>query len=261
MKIKGLQKLSLIDYPQKTAATIFVSGCNFRCGFCYNPELVLPKQLKESPAISEEEVFQFLEERKDFLQALVVCGGEPTIHKELPEFIKKIKKLEFLVKLDTNGSNPEMLEKLVGQELLDYIAMDIKAPIGAKNEKPKTPRPTAVSGLGKDQKHKLKIKNKYEQTVGVRVNLKEIEKSIKIIKNSGVDYEFRTTVVPSIHTKEDIVQIAKDLSPAKKYYLQNFEPNKATINPDFQNIKPYPKEYLQEIRQAVKHYFELCEIR
>ena len=127
MIIGGLQKHTLIDYPGKIAATIFTSGCNFRCPFCHNPELVLPEEISKSKELPLQEVFSFLKERKGFLDGVVICGGEPTIHNDLYDFCSEIKRIGFLIKLDTNGHNPEMLEKLIDKELIDYIAMDIKA--------------------------------------------------------------------------------------------------------------------------------------
>lgn len=233
MVLGGLQKITLIDFPGKIAATVFTSGCSFRCSFCYNPELVLPERIKSHPQIPERDFFKFLEERKGLLEGVVLTGGEPTLHKDLPSFVKKIRKLGYAVKLDTNGSNPEMLERLIKDKIIDYVAMDIKT-------------------LLNDQR--------YNETVGVKVDLDKIKKSIEIIKNSGIDYEFRTTFVPTLHTKEDIVQIARDISPAKKYYLQNFRPEK-TIDPDFEKIKPYPQEYLLEIQKAIAPFFETCQVR
>ena len=231
IEIGGLQKTTLIDYPGHIAATVFLIGCNFRCPFCYSSELVLPEKIKEQPRISEKEFFNFLEERKGLLEGIVICGGEPTIHKDLPDFIKKIKELGYLVKLDTNGFNPEMLKKLIDEKLIDYVAMDIKAP-----------------------------KEKYEIAIGVKVDIKKIEESIKILKEEKVDYEFRTTVVPAVHTKEDIIKIAKWIKPAKKYYLQNFRAEK-TINPKFKQIKSYSKDFLLEIQREISQFFEICEVR
>lgn len=240
MVIGGFQKLTLIDFPGRIAATIFLAGCNFRCSFCYNRELVLPKEIKKQPKISEKEFFDFLKERKGLLEGVCLTGGEPTIYKDLPIFIRKIKKLGYLVKLDTNGSNPKMLKKLIDEKLIDYIAMDIKAPL-------------------KCQMSNVKCQS-YDKATGVKADLKKIKKSIEIIKSSGVDYEFRTTVVPGIHTRENILQIAKDISPAKKYYLQNFRPEK-TVDPKFEKIKPYPQEYLLEIQKAISPFFEICQVR
>jgi len=231
MQIGGLQKLTLIDYPGRLAATVFLCGCNFRCPWCYSSELVLPEKIKNQPKISEKEFFDFLKERKTLLEGLVLCGGEPTYHKELPDLIKKIKKLGFLVKLDTNGSNPKMIKKLIDNKLIDYVAMDVKLP-----------------------------KERYPKIYGKRVKIKNIEESIKILKNEKIDSEFRTTVVPTILKKEDILKIARWISPAKKYYLQNFRPEK-TIDPKFEKIKPYPQEYLLEIQKAISPFFEICQIR
>jgi len=160
-----------------------------------------------------------------------LCGGEPTINKKLPNFIKKIKKLGYLVKLDTNGSNPKMLKKLIKGKLIDYVAMDIKLP-----------------------------KERYPEIFGKRVKIEDIEESIKILKEGKSDYEFRTTVVPTIHTKEDILKIAKWIRGAKRYYLQNFRPEK-TVDPSFEKIKPYPQEYLLEIQKAISPFFEICQVR
>jgi len=232
MEIGGLEKSTLIDYPGRIAATVFLLGCNFRCPFCYSSELVLPEKMAEQPKIAEKAFFDFLKERQGLLEGVVICGGEPTIHKDLPDFIKRIKDLRFLLKLDTNGSNPEMLRELMQDGLVDYVAMDIKAPLGAK----------------------------YDLATGVKVDLDKIKESIEIIKGSGVDYEFRSTIVPSIHTKEDVIQMAKDISPAKKYYLQNFRGEK-TIDPRFEEIKPYAKDFLLEIQKEISPFFEICQVR
>jgi len=231
IEIGGLQKLTLIDYPGRLAATVFIIGCDFRCPFCYSPELVLPEKIKNQPRISEKDFFDFLKKRKGLLEGVVICGGEPTIHQKLPDFCEKIKKLRYLVKLDTNGSNPRMLKKLINEKLIDYVAMDIKAP-----------------------------KAKYSEAAGVKVNIKKIEESIDILKKGKIDCEFRTTVVPTIHKKEDILKIAQWIRSAKKYYLQNFRPEK-TINPKFEKIKPYPQEYLLEIQKAISPFFEICQVR
>ncbi len=231
MLIGGLQKLTLIDYPGKLACTVFLIGCNFRCPWCYSGELVLPEKIKKQPKISEKELFDFLEERKGLLEGCVLCGGEPTTNKDLPELCKKIKELGYLIKLDTNGSNPQMIKKLIREKLIDYIAMDVKLP-----------------------------KEKYPEIFKGKVKVEDIEKSIKILKEEKIDSEFRTTVVPTVLKKEDIFKIAKWISPAKKYYLQNFRAEK-TIDPKFERVKPYPKEYLLEIQKEISPYFEVCQLR
>lgn len=230
MIIGGLQKLTLIDYPGKLAATVFFTGCNFRCPWCYSSELVLPEKIKEQPKISQKELFSFLKERQGLLEGIVICGGEPTINRDLPRFIKKVKELGYAVKLDTNGSNPKMLKKLIKNKLIDYVAMDIKLP-----------------------------KEKYPKILKAKVD--DIEKSIELLKNSGIDFEFRTTVVPTIHTKEDFLKIAKWIGgPKIKYYLQNFRPEK-TLDPKFEKIRPYPDKYLLNIQKAISPFFEACKIR
>lgn len=231
MEIGGLQRTTFIDYPGKLACTVFLIGCNFRCPWCYSKELVLPEEIKKQPRISEKDFFDFLKERKGLLESVVICGGEPTIHKDLPDFIKKIKELGYLVKLDTNGSNPEMLKYLIDEKLINYVALDIKAP-----------------------------REKYSQVAGIKVDIKKIEKSIEILKKGKVDYEFRTTVVPTVHVKDDIIKIAKWIGPAQKFYLQNFRPEK-TIDPKFEKIKPYSKEYLLEIKEEISSFFETCQVR
>ncbi len=231
MKIGGLQKLTLIDYPGKIATTVFLIGCNFRCAFCYNSAIVLPEKIKKQKPIPQKEFFNFLKERKSLLDAVCIGGGEPTIYKDLPNFIKKIKKLGFLVKLDTNGTNPTMLKQLIDKKLIDYAAMDIKAP-----------------------------KEKYELVCQKKVNIKNIEKSIQILKEGKIDYEFRTTIVPTLHEKEDILKILKWIRPSKKYYLQNFSP-KTTINLKLESVKPYSQEYLLEIQKLLEPFFETCQVR
>ena len=231
IEIGGIQKTTLIDYPGRVAATVFLIGCNFRCPFCYSAELVLPEKIKLQPRISDKEFFGFLRDRRGLLEGIVVCGGEPTIHQELPDFIKKIKDLGFLVKLDTNGSNPRMLKELIDKKLIDYVAMDVKT-----------------------------CREKYNEAVGVGVRISDIEESIKILKEGKIDYEFRTTVVPTVHLKEDILRVAEWLKPAKKYYLQSFRPEK-TIDPKFENVKPYPKEFLLDIKKEISHFFDICDVR
>ena len=231
IKIGGLQKLTLIDYPGRLAATIFITGCNFLCPWCYSSELVLPEEIKKQPQISQKELFNFLKERKRLLDGVVLCGGEPTINKELPAFAKKIKKMGYLVKLDTNGSNPRMIKELIDKNLIDYIAMDVKLP-----------------------------KERYPEIFAKKVKIEDIEKSINLLKEDKVDYEFRTTVIPTIHKKEDILKIAHWIKPAKKYFLQNFRAEK-TIDPKFEKVKPYPREFLLEIQKAISPFFEICQVR
>ncbi len=231
VKIGGLQKTTLIDYPGRVACTVFLIGCNFRCPFCYSSELVLPEKIKLQPRIYEKDFFKFLKERRGLLDGVTVCGGEPTINKDLPQFCKKIKKLGYFVKLDTNGSNPQMLKKLIDEKLIDYVAMDIKAP-----------------------------EEKYNKSAGVKVDIKKIQKSIDVLKEGKVDYEFRSTILPRLHTKEDVINMAKWIKGTKKYYLQNFRAEK-TVDPKFEKIKPFSKEFLLEIKKEISSFFEICQVR
>ncbi len=234
MKIGGLQKVTLVDYPGKLACTVFLSGCNFRCPFCYSKELVLPEEIKSQPEISEDDFLNFLEEKRGLLEGCVICGGEPTVSgPELIELIKKIKKKNFLVKIDTNGTSPELLKRLFEENLVDYVAMDIKAPLNVE---------------------------KYSLATGVeKADIEKIKESVSLLKNSNVDYEFRSTIVPSIHSREDIIQMAKDISPAKKYFLQQFRGQKGTIS-DLRDI-PYADEFMKEVGEEIKGYFDVFKIR
>lgn len=230
MKIGGLQKLTLIDYPGKIAATVFTIGCNFFCPFCHNPELVDPEKIKKQPTIPENFFFDFLESRKDILEGVCITGGEPVLQQDLPEFIKKIKNLGFSVKLDTNGGSPEIIENLIKEKLVDYFAMDIKGPL-----------------------------EKYQKMTRREIDLGKIRKSVELIKNFP-DYEFRTTILPYFHKKEDIINIADWLKGSKKYFLQQFRPGK-TLDSSFEKEKPYSSEELAEFCQIIQPYFNYCGIR
>ena len=184
MILGGFQKFTLIDYPKKVAAIVFTIGCNFRCGYCYNVNLVLPKKIKPEDEILEKDFFDFLESRKNKLDAVVVTGGEPTLQKDLENFIAKIKKMGFLVKLDTNGTNPDVLKKLIDKKLIDYVAMDIKNNINDKA---------------------------YQKIVCTKPNMANILKSVEILLAGKVDYEFRTTVAPGVD-KKDILALYSSIS-------------------------------------------------
>lgn len=229
LPIKGIQKLSLIDYPKKLCATIFVGECNFRCSYCYNVSLVLePKNLRTIP---EQDVLDFLSERKGFLDGICVGGGEPTIHKELPIFLSRVKKLGFLVKVDTNGSKPKMLKRLIDEGLVDYIAMDVKAPL-----------------------------RKYRETVRAEVNIESIKESIGLIRASDIDYEFRITVVPRLTTEDDLLEIAKMLKSSKRFVIQQFKPGR-TLDESFKDVSPYSKEKLEEFKRKLAPFFKECKLR
>jgi pyruvate formate lyase activating enzyme len=228
MKIGGIQKTSLLDYPDTISAIIWAIGCNFRCPFCYNKDLVFGKVA----TISEEEVLSFLEKRKGMLEGLVISGGEPLMQDDILSFTEKVKKMGYLLKIDTNGMYPEMLKKLIDRKLVDYIAMDVKAP-----------------------------KNKYESLSGVKTDIKKIEKSIEIIRNSSVNYEFKTTFAPDLLTREDIIEIAKWLKGSKRFYLQQFNNEANLISSRLQNSKPYLKDELIDTLKDIKPYFEYCDVR
>jgi pyruvate formate lyase activating enzyme len=228
MRIGGLQETSLIDYPDTICAIIWTMGCNFNCPFCYNPQLITEK----TKLISEEEILSFLKKRKGKLEGVSITGGEPLLQKDLNNFLKKIKTLDYLIKIDTNGAYPKILEQLLKEHLIDYIAMDIKAP-------PK----------------------KYEQLTGTKINIKHIEESIQIIQQSNTDYEFRTTYVPSYLKKTDIIQIAQWLQGSKKFYLQQYKNNTPHLSKKLDTLKPYNKEYVQDTYNKIKPYFDKCYTR
>ena len=227
--IKGLQRVSIIDFPKRICAVVFTGGCDFRCPYCHNPELVVGWE--NLPTISEEEVFSFLENRRGLLDGICVTGGEPTIHKRLPNFIRKTKKRGFQVKLDTNGTNPSMIEELINVGLLDYIAMDIKA----------TPE-------------------KYNIASGVSANLEDIEKSIKLIIDSNVEYEFRTTVFPDFFSTEDGKRIGEWLKGARRFVLQR--PRKLKMLLDAFKDRPiYAEREINNIKNTLSRYIKDVIIR
>lgn len=189
MRIGGLQKLSLIDYPGKLACVVFTQGCNFRCGYCHNPELVLPECFR--PLIPEDEVFSFLSRRRSYLDGVVVSGGEPTLQGDLIPFLDKIKRQGYLTKLDTNGSRPTVLKQLIHSKLVDYIAMDVKAP-----------------------------SHRYREVIGVDFPVERIQESIELIIHSGIQHEFRTTVVKSFYSQEDLRAIRHMVKGVQQYNLQ-----------------------------------------
>ncbi|MBR4720640.1 MAG: anaerobic ribonucleoside-triphosphate reductase activating protein [Clostridia bacterium] len=228
MKIYGLQKLTLLDYPGKTACTIFTGGCNFRCPFCHNALLVT--DIDSSQTYSEEEILDFLSKRTGLLDGVCITGGEPLMNNDIEDFIRAIKKLGYKVKLDTNGSFPEILKELLNNHLVDYVAMDIK-----------------------------NSKEKYEKTAGIKnVSISDIEKSINLLKLSDIDYEFRTTVVNEFHTEGDILKIAEWIKGAKNYFLQNFEDSGNLIG---ENLSAVSKDILEKMKTSAKAFVENTQIR
>lgn len=231
MKIGGWQRFSLVDYPGRLSAVIFTQGCDFRCPYCHNPELVLPERFQE--ILPEEEVLAFLKKRVNRLDGVVITGGEPTLQSDLAQFLSKIKKLGFLVKLDTNGSHPEALTRLAKKNLVDYWAMDIKAP-----------------------------KDKYSAVARVKVDFSLIQQTIDLITSSGQPYEFRTTVVKDQLTREDIMEIGQMIEGAERYALQSFVSAGKTVDPKFRSARSYPQEEMRSwARVLEKEYVKHCLVR
>lgn len=223
LKIAGIQKTTLLDYPTKVAAIVFTQGCNFRCGYCHNPDLL--EQNKNTDFLPENFI-SFLKTRQGKLDGVVITGGEPTLQSGLYDFIKQIKQLDFAVKLDTNGTNPKILKKLLSENLVDYIAMDIKAPI-----------------------------EKYSEITGINVNTNNIKTSIDLIIKSLTEYEFRTTVLKSQLSFEDFDKIGQTIKGANLYYLQKFVPNKI-YNEKLNSDTTYNNDELQTICNHMKQYIK-----
>lgn len=238
MLIGGLQKFSLLDYPGRVSAIVFVQGCNFRCRFCYNPMLVWPlrvsksKYQKDHPRFKEDDLFVFLRSRVGKLDAVVITGGEPCSRKNLAEFVKKIKELGFLVKLDTNGSFPERLAELLKEKLIDYAAMDLKAPA-----------------------------EKYEAVAGARTDFKNIVKSVRLIMRSGLPCEFRTTAVPGLLDKDDITAMGRIIKGAPLWYLQNFKSNVPLVGRELEGRAPYNARQMRELAEIARGFVKKCEVR
>ena len=222
MQIRGLQKLTLLDFPERLACTVFLGGCNFRCPFCHNASLVM--RPSECGEISEEELFSFLEGRRGKLAGVCITGGEPTLYPTLPTFISKIRALGFAIKLDTNGTNPEMLASLIDSGMLDYVAMDIKS-----------------------------SREAYATVAGVpTLDIQKIEESVQILLSGRVDYEFRTTVVKPYHSVEDIRKIGQWIKGAKKYFLQSFVDSGDLISDEVSGFsEPEMQKMLDAARENV----------
>ncbi|MCK9266475.1 anaerobic ribonucleoside-triphosphate reductase activating protein [bacterium] len=229
MKIGDLQKTSLIEYPGKLSCIVFTQGCNFRCPFCHNPQLVLPE--KFLPPMSEKDVLDFLNRRKSYLDAVVITGGEPCLQEGLPEFLKKAKEMGYFCKVDTNGTNPEMVSLLIKEKLVDYIAMDIKAPL-----------------------------TKYGLLTGVAVDTKNIEASVSILKDSTIDYEFKTTVLFPLLNYEDFEDIGRLIKDSPIHYLQRFVPN-AVIDKKCLSYPLLTEESFEKLKQIMLKYVKECYIR
>ena len=227
MLIHGLQKMTLLDFPGHVACTVFLGGCDFRCPFCHNFELVVGPF---PPAIPEDEFFAFLGKRHGLLDGVAITGGEPCLRPDLPEFIGKIRDAGFKVKLDTNGAHPQMLARLLDAGMLDYVAMDIKNSRG-----------------------------KYALTVGLpQIDLAPIDESIRLLRASGIDHEFRTTVVRELHEPADFEEIGRWIAGAPRYYLQAFTPNDQVPDPTLSSPTP---EQMEEFRAIAAPHVQLAAIR
>lgn len=228
MRICGFQKTTLLDFPGHVAATLFAGGCNFRCPFCQNGDLVLNPV--SQPDLSEEEILAFLRKRKGILEGVCITGGEPTLQADLKDFVKRIRDMGYLVKLDTNGYRPEVLRELLQEKGLDYIAMDIKASQGS-----------------------------YKKATGMScIEWQKIEESVELIKHSGVSHEFRTTVVRGIHETEEFEEIGRFLQGADAYFLQSYQDSGAVLEPGY---GAFPREILEEMAERARKYIARVELR
>ena len=236
MEIKGFIDVSFVDWDSKISAVIFLPNCNFRCPFCHNFNLVSNPEKIE--AIPFEQVEKLLNRHKNWIEGVCITGGEPTLHEDLSQLCSKIKKMGFQVKLDTNGTNPVLLKELMKRHLIDYVAMDIKAPLTVK---------------------------KYSKACGVNAEklLENVKESIEALLGSNIDYELRTTVIPTIHDLEDIEQICRSLEGCKKYVLQKFDVSlgKETLNPEFMKLKPFTDEDMEKFLAGAQKLIPNTKLR
>ena len=234
MKFAGLVKQSLVDYPGEVTAVLFTRGCNIRCPFCQNTHLLLRSPRVSEPVITMEEAAEFLKERLGFLDAVTVTGGEPTLYEELPAALAAFKELGYLVKLDTNGTNPAMLQQLINSGCLDYVAMDIKAPLDYR---------------------------KYARACG-KLTTEEffnVRSSIRMLMEAAIQVEFRTTVVPLLHPSEDVEEIARYIQGASLYSLQQFNPS-VTLDTDYGAVVPYTRQEMQELADRCSPYVQTVRV-
>lgn len=227
MNISGFNKLTLVDYPKKLACIVFTQGCNYNCTFCQNSGLI---QCNKDSIIDHEEIFSYLQKRKNVIEGIVISGGEPTIQPRLKDFIIRVKELGLSVKLDTNGSNPDIIKELIDEKLIDYIAMDVK--------------------------------NIFDEYLGIvnlkQINVDKVKRSIELIKNSGVDHEFRTTIMKNYHDVNKITQICEYLGKDEKYYLQNFEDSEMVLD---KSLISFSTDALRNIEQIIKAKFPNVSVR
>jgi pyruvate formate lyase activating enzyme len=229
MNIKGLHKTSLIDYPGKICSIIFTGGCNLRCKYCHNPELACDScNLK---TLTNDDALSFMKKRCSLIDGISISGGEPTLAKNLFDFIRSVKDIPLAVKIDTNGLNPDVIDHLIQNRLLDYVAIDIKT-----------------------------SPEKYELLTNRKVDFSLIVRTVELVRASGVDYELRTTCIPSFVTLEDFVSIKVEIGHVKQYFIQQFI-NDVTLDPSLSNCEPYPLSVLYSFRNFVRSFSDICEIR
>jgi pyruvate formate lyase activating enzyme len=231
MHIKGWVKSTLLDYPGRIAASLFCGGCNFRCPNCHNADIVLhPDQI---PDVSQDEIWTFLQKRRGLLDGIAISGGEPTIQPNLLSFAARMHEMGFLVKLDTNGYRPDVVESMIDARLVDYVAMDVKAPFSPA---------------------------KYALAAGVEVDTTRIERSVSLLLEGRTEYEFRTTVVPDILDEEDIARIAQDIAGAQRYYLQQFVP-RDTLDPEMLKRRPFPPDRVYAMADLARPWVQEMGLR
>jgi pyruvate formate lyase activating enzyme len=235
LTFKGWQKTSLIEYPGKVATVLFTGGCNFRCPFCYNADLVQrPQELADLPG---ETVLEYLRTNRGLYQALVIGGGEPTLNAETPEFLAEVKALDLCTGLETNGTNPDMIAGLLKEDLVDYIAMDVKAPLTWEAYR-------RAAGLNE----------------GNRGWIEKIRATLELLKTAKAEIELRCTLVPKIHNREDLLNLARQLQGHRRFVLQQFVPERA-LDPLYRDEAPFNAETLRELRSQIADLFGSCEVR
>ncbi len=225
--VKKIVDSSFVDYPDKVAMVIFTAGCNFKCHYCHNPELVNP----EPPFMSEDVVIRKINSKKEWIEGVVITGGEPTLHTDLPDFVRKIKSLGLLVKLDTNGSKPAIIKQLIDEGLIDYISMDVKAPL-----------------------------NRYRDITQVDVDISKIKESIAIIRESGIPYEFKTTILPSLIKEKDLMEIGYLLEGSDTFVIQKFR-NEVTLDKNYRKQPTYIEPELEHFVRIMKPFFKRVFLR
>ncbi len=228
VRCSGVQTFTLLDFPGSIACIAFLPGCNFRCGYCHNPEFVLPERLKETEQswIDEKSFLAFLDQRRGKLDGVVISGGEPTLHAGLSDFIREIRARGFKVKLDSNGSRPEVIGPLLEEGLLEYVAMDVKTSL-----------------------------ERYSELVGPCVRAEAIRESIALIREKAPDYEFRTTLVRECHDTETMKKIAELVNGSKRYRLQTYRPS-VTLDPAFNQYRPFTSQEMRNLGEIVKPYVQ-----